>query len=477
MFLKARLDPQDPWAHSVAVFLKDGLPQPSFTGSCCEFRVKLRSISKLSKPGCMQVQAPSQALSQVPSYDGYLLYPQYNLLVDSNFNAIDIFALGKQQGLDPGVLHGVVQPEDAFNYQQEGVVASGSGLLVLDSFELTLEFSNPMNGGATEKVLVKVIIINRNTEVECDKGSHPTAADIQKSGTCTGQTNDSHHQATIILGNPANKNGGAGYYLLLTRLYTWEIKLSKKGDDALYDHLQSKLKNGGFEGHQLGGSGGKVEVNKNLLTFLHHPRIFPTKGKGIKFVPHGNTWNCFYVWPYKRPRTVVQVSYSQPQKGGSMCLTTADTAAFPYLGTFAESKPFAALLLQALNHQVLRTYKTGQLCYPPPISKEFKHLSLAEAQCTRSKSDLLDALVLLNKHTLVAYAVGYHIDVFADDEPSLENCICFLHSKKGEATSEPAQGRGGGGAGIFCWALLDWTQKRQKRPARFHNIQQVQYTS
>jgi hypothetical protein len=47
MFLKARLDPQDPWAHSVAVFLKDGLPQPSFTGSCCEFHVKLRSISKL----------------------------------------------------------------------------------------------------------------------------------------------------------------------------------------------------------------------------------------------------------------------------------------------------------------------------------------------------------------------------------------------------------------------------------------------
>jgi hypothetical protein len=178
MFLKAILDPQDPWAHSVAVFLNDGLPQPSFTGSCCEFRVKLQSISKLSKPGCMQVQAPSQASSQVPSYDGYLLYPQYNLLVESNFNAIGILALGEQQGLNSGVLHGVVQPEDALNYQQEGVVASGSGLLLLDSFEMTLQFDNPMNGGATEKVLVKVIIVNHSTEGECDKGSHPTAADI-----------------------------------------------------------------------------------------------------------------------------------------------------------------------------------------------------------------------------------------------------------------------------------------------------------
>jgi hypothetical protein len=160
-----------------------------------------------------------------------------------------------------------------------------------------------------------------------------------------------------------------------------------------------------------------------------------------------------------------------------MSLCEADTAAFPCLRRFAESKPFAALLLQALNHQVLKTYKTGRLCYPPPLSKELEHLSLAEAQFTGSKSGLLDALVLLNKHTLVAYPVGYHIDVFADHEPSLENRICFVHSKKSQATNRPAQGRGGAGGGLFCWALLDWPQQRGSRPARFRNLKRVHYSA
>jgi hypothetical protein len=104
-------------------------------------------------------------------------------------------------------------------------------------------------------------------------------------------------------------------------------------------------------------------------------------------------------------------------------------------------------------------------------------LSLAEAQCTGSKSKLLDALVLLNKNTLVAYPVGYHIDVFADQEPSLENRICFVHSKKGQATSRPAQGRGGAGGGLFCWALLDWPLQRGRRPARPRNLKRVHYTT
>jgi hypothetical protein len=459
----SRLAPQDPWTTSVRVFLNDGLHSPSFTGSCCEFRVQLKASPKIAK-------AKLQPPTGVPSYDGHLHYPEYNLLVDSNFSAIDLLALAEQPGLAPGVLHGVVQPEDAHLFQQEGVIASGSGMLELDSFETTLEFSNPMNEGATEKVLVKVIILDR-TNVDCLKGSHPTAAAIEKAGTCTGpSTGNSPLQATIILGAPANKNGSASYFLLLARLYTLEINVDQKVANALYDHLQSKLKRGGFEGRRFGGSGGRVEVNENLLKFIHHPGNFPRKGKGIKFVCNENTWNCLYMSPYQSALTVVKVHYSQPQKGGSMSLREADTAAFPCLQTFAKSKPFGALLLQALNHQVLKIYKTGRLCYPTPLLKELEHLSLAKEQSKGSKSRLLDALVLLNKHTLVAYPVGYHVDVFADQEPALENRICFVHSKKSQDKNGPAQGRGGAGGGLFCWALLDWPEKR----ARFGNRKRVQ---
>jgi hypothetical protein len=100
-------------------------------------------------------------------------------------------------------------------------------------------------------------------------------------------------------------------------------------------------------------------------------------------------------------------------------------------------------------------------------------LAVAETKCPRSKSDLLDALVALNKHTLVAYPVGYHIDVFADKEPSLENRICFVYTNRCQAGSGPALGRGGAGAGKFCWALLDWPQKRANR----RNVKRVKYNA
>jgi hypothetical protein len=161
---------------------------------------------------------------------------------------------------------------------------------------------------------VKVIILDC-TNVDCLKGGHPTAAAIQNAGTCTGPTGHSHLQATIVLGAPANKNGGACYYLLLARLYTLEIKVDQKVADALYVHLHSKLKWSGFQGHQFGGSGGRAEiVNKNLLDFIRIPGNFPRKGKDIKFVCNGNVWNCLYMSSYQQACTVVKVPYSQPQR-------------------------------------------------------------------------------------------------------------------------------------------------------------------
>jgi hypothetical protein len=85
----SRLAPQDPWTTSVRVFLNDGLHSPSFTGSCCEFRVQLKASPKIAK-------AKLQPPTGVPSYDGHLHYPEYNLLVDSNFSAIDLVTASTQ---------------------------------------------------------------------------------------------------------------------------------------------------------------------------------------------------------------------------------------------------------------------------------------------------------------------------------------------------------------------------------------------
>jgi hypothetical protein len=329
MLQKTGLNPSsDQWAHEVTTFLTTGLSQPFFTGSCCEFLVisnKASSDHRVASTPRNSVSKTSSAAQGV-SYDGYLHYPEYHLLVESNFQCIDILALGEQHVLDPRVLHGLVCPEDALEYQQAGVVATGSGLRCLDSFEKTLILSNPKNAGEQETFLVKVVIVAR-TGVTPDKGGHPTAPDIATAGIISSSAIESRLDATIILGAPSNDN--ACYYLLLARLHSMEIKLPHKVSVCLYNHLQTKLKRGGFEGRRLGGSGGKVAVNSNLLKFLHHPGNFPRIGKGVKFVANGNVWKCYYVSPYKKAVTVVTIDYSQPQPGGSMSMTKADISAFP----------------------------------------------------------------------------------------------------------------------------------------------------
>jgi hypothetical protein len=293
-----------------------------------------------------------------------------------------------------------------------------------------------------------------------EAGGHPTAEAIAKAGTIV---MDDKFDATIILGEPGFKD--ASYYLLLARLHSMKIHLSHSDAARLHDHLQSKLKKGGLEGRRVGGSGGKAIVNTNLLNFLHHPGNFPRIGKGVKFVASGNEWSCFYISPYKLGRQVAFVPHSQPQPGGSMIMTEDDILSFPFLRTFAESKPMAALLLQALNNQVLQG---GRLCFQSPIDRELQHLSMARASGHTCKDELLDYLVMLNKHTMVAYPVGYHRDVFAEKKAALENRICFRNKRRSQRRQGPALGRGGAGAGQYCWALLDWPLKASLRPRPPH---------
>jgi hypothetical protein len=448
----------DKWAGSVSAFLRLGHPQPSFIGSCCEFRLlnKLEKVS-LPTPSIKSSPPPSE---NIPSYDGFLHYPDYNLLVESNFESIDILALGAQPGLDPGVLHGLVRPADALVFQEAGVIASGSGMTISDSFEETLVLANPENDCETESFRVNVVIVSHTGSSDAKAGGHPTAEAIAKAGIIA--MDNKKFDATIVLGEPANKE--ASYYVLVARLHSMEIHLSNDESSRLQKHLETKLKKGGLEGRRVGGSGGKAVVNENLLKFLHHPGNFPRKGKGVKFVANDNQWSCFYISPYKAGHQVAFVPYSQPQPGGSMTMTDKDISAFPFLRTFAESKPLAALLLQAVNEQVL---KGGRLCFKPPIERELEHLSMARSSGHTCKEELLDYLVMLNKHTMVAYPVGYHRDVFADKKAALENRICFRNIRRSQRRQQgPALGRGGAGAGVYCWALLDWPLRAAQRPRR-----------
>jgi hypothetical protein len=96
MLEKTRLNPSsDQWANEVSCFLADPLSNLSFTGSCCECRVKIskkctikianasRNNSQSSSAHPVTSTTPSKSIyveHQVAPYDGYLHYPEYNLL-------------------------------------------------------------------------------------------------------------------------------------------------------------------------------------------------------------------------------------------------------------------------------------------------------------------------------------------------------------------------------------------------------------
>jgi hypothetical protein len=96
MLEKTRLNPlSDQWANEVSCFLADPLSNLSFTGSCCEFRFKISkkctikiantstNNSQSSSVHLVTSTTPSKSIyveHQVASYDGYLHYPEYNLL-------------------------------------------------------------------------------------------------------------------------------------------------------------------------------------------------------------------------------------------------------------------------------------------------------------------------------------------------------------------------------------------------------------
>jgi hypothetical protein len=126
---------------------------------------------------------------------------------------------------------------------------------------------------------------------------------------------------------------------------------------------------------------------------------------------------------------------------------------------FADAKTEAALLLSALNME--RHTKSLPLIQPDAVTFECKTLQDSITGALKSGSLLRDTLRLFisaNKHTLVAYAVGYHREVLDKDQSSLENKVAFQMKSSGNGI-----GRGSAGQGRFVFGFLDWRNDLSQR--------------
>jgi hypothetical protein len=266
-----------------------------------------------------------------------------------------------------------------------------------------------------------------------------------------GEINDSYYinspftkhkvDVTIVAGRPLY--GADDHYpLLLLRFWNKTINTKKVNFRKFYDDSMRLIPRQGVSVTRLGGSSGTLQNNsqKQLLQFLGRSGSFPRKASAVKFLNRGLYLQCLYISPYSGLPTH-RTKYSPVHMGGAFKPSVPLIQKFPFLYDFAEAKIISALLLANVNTTVV--FKIHQAA----VTKELGVISGCDG--TYRKKVLLD-FIGKNTHTLVGHTVGYHRDVFANQQQSLENKTCFVVPKK------VGTGRGGAGTNKYVVALLDW---------------------
>ena len=262
------------------------------------------------------------------------------------------------------------------------------------------------------------------------KGTNsPTYDEIRRGRVYSGE-HSRGVDVTIILGmfNDSMDCDNALLVMRFHKLMKKEMKSIKKQQIGLFQCVLNLIAKGGYEAKRTGGSSGLTRINSDLFSFMNVPGNFPVKGKSIKVLRKKLTFECFYISRMKeKAGTFVKVIYSQPKVGGSFHLPFEVLSQFRFLKKFILSKVMAAMILKYINDE---TYKKVQV---DAVANELSNVKLPlNKQNPTEFDEMIQLYNTFNKFTLVTHPVGYHLDVFSEKKPSLENKMCFIHTQKRE---------------------------------------------
>ena len=198
-----------------------------------------------------------------------------------------------------------------------------------------------------------------------------------------------------------------------------------------------------------------------------HNASSPLRSKALKIVRRRLGYDIYYIGAKESERSAKRVPYSPPKKGGNFKLKKDDFLKFPFLSEFAELKIIAVRIVSAINNSHL--FFSMKKISVMAVEQELSNL----AHCI-SEYGVDDKLTILanynefNKHSIVCYNVGLHLDVFDRKSASFENKAVF-HVKNYDRDTDDIDweySRGGGTHPSQCYyALLDWGQQAQSRRA------------
>ena len=197
-----------------------------------------------------------------------------------------------------------------------------------------------------------------------------------------------------------------------------------------------------------------------------HHSSSPLKTAALKIVKRRLGYDIYYISAKESERRCVRVPYSPPKKGGNFALTPKDFREFSFLADFAELKIIAARIVSALNESCL--FRSHKKISVMAVEQELSNLAHCIDEYGKDdRKTILEKYNNFNKHSIVAYNVGLHLDIFHRHSASFENKAVF-HVKSFDYDNYTCvdweYSRGGGKTPReFHYALLDWGQVQQQR--------------
>ena len=192
----------------------------------------------------------------------------------------------------------------------------------------------------------------------------------------------------------------------------------------------------------------------------------PLVTSALKIVKRRLGYDIYYISANESERSCKRVPYSPPKKGGNFALKTKDFRKFSFLADFAELKIIAVRIVSALNESSL--FMSEKKISVMAVEQELSNIAhCIEEYDKDDRMTILEKYNNFNKHSIVAYNVGLHLDFFHRHSASFENKAIF-HAKAldyyDETIVDWEYSRGGGKTPReFHYALLDWGQQQRSR--------------
>ena len=191
---------------------------------------------------------------------------------------------------------------------------------------------------------------------------------------------------------------------------------------------------------------------------LKQSGTFPRHANGMLIIVLNTKKQCGYFGIYCSPYaegTIKMWFYNILQIGGHQKLQDDQLNQFPILTQFPLCRVETAQLLQHRN-------ETLSFCIACPgavdnFIGEFENATALMVSVSFKNS--IGYYLAKNCHlTLLAHPVGYHRDTFSNNSgDTIENKVLFVCRDQSNTTSTLPLGRGGAGAGMYVYALLDWS--------------------